>query len=325
MTVAPHTGHHADAHPVLTTPETLVAHPAYFMVLQQCARHLVGLYDQFPQVARLVSSQQKWLLSQAAYALYLERDPNDPMSGITAARLLDIMVKFGAASRNTASAFLAEMLAYKLIQDVPGNTNRRSRPLEPTAISIDAMEKWFRGQMHSLDLLDGGSRVARLTADPTIFHRAQPIAAHELIENRIWREPSASIASFVWTENGGLLLDDIMSKVVMTGPKDQPYRIENLSFSELSSHYGLSRTHIRRLFARADENGWIKRAEKAGRLRHLTVSPAFVQAYMDWQAIKHCALDHAFAAAANPARPVPSRRTFQLLEPANCGASSPIS
>lgn len=318
MTVAPPTGHRIGGYPVLTTPEALVAHPAYFAVLQQCARHLVGLYDHFPRVARLVSSQQKWLLSQAAYALYLQRDVQDPLSGITAARLLNIMVKFGAASRNTAAAFLAEMLAYKLIQDVPGNTSRRSRPLEPTAVSIDAMEKWFRGQMHSLDLLDGGARVACLDADPTIFHRAQPIAARQLIEDRAWREPPASIASFVWTENGGLLLDDIMSKVVTSGPTDRPYLIEDLSFSELSTHYGLSRTHIRRLFTRAEENGWLGRAQKAGRKRHLSVSPDFVRAYMDWQAIKHCALGRAFAIAAEgPALMAPGERMSQLLEAAN--------
>lgn len=161
-----------------------MANPVYFPVLQQCARHLVGLYDQFPRVARLVSSQQKWLLSQSAYALHLERDPADPLTGITASRLLEIMVTFGAASRNTATAFLAEMLAYKLIRDVPGNTNRRSRPLEPTEISTDAMEKWFRGQMHCLDLLDGGARVTNLDADPSIFQRAQPIAARRLIEDK---------------------------------------------------------------------------------------------------------------------------------------------
>ncbi|KQV34755.1 MULTISPECIES: hypothetical protein [unclassified Rhizobium] len=318
MTVAPFAGHHTGSYPLLTTPEALVAHPAYFAVLQQCARHLVGLYDHFPRVARLVSSQQKWLLSQAAYALYLQRDPEDPLSGITASRLLDIMVKFGAASRNTAAAFLAELLAYKLIQDVPGNTNRRSRPLEPTAVIIDAMEKWFRGQMHSLDLLDGGTRVVRLDADPTIFHRAQPIAARQLIEDRAWREPPASIASFVWTENGGLLLDDIMSKVVTSGPSNRPYLIEDLSFSELSIHYGLSRTHIRRLFTRAEESGWVGRTEKIGRKRHLSVSPDFINAYMGWQAIKHCALDRAFAIAAEgPAHLTPGERMFQLLEAAN--------
>ncbi|MDQ0320571.1 DNA-binding MarR family transcriptional regulator [Pararhizobium capsulatum DSM 1112] len=295
-----------------------MAHPAYFPVLQQCARHLVGLYDHFPRVARLVSSQQKWLLSQAAYALHLERDPKDPLSGITASRLLDIMVKFGAASRNTATAFLAEMLAYKLIRDVPGNTNRRSRPLEPTEVSVDAMEKWFRGQMHSLDLLDEGTRVAQLDADPTIFNRAQPIAAKRLIEDMVWRDPAPCIASFVWTENGGLLLDDFMSRITTTGTREHPYRADALNFSELSIHYGLSRTHIRRLFARAEANGWIGREERTGRKRQIWVSEAFVETYMAWQAIKLCALDQAFLIAIDQtSRQRPAKRLFQLVEPAN--------
>ena len=318
MTLASPTNAHRKTRTVDITPATLMANPAYFPVLQQCARHLVGLYDLFPRVARLVSSQQKWLLSQSAYALHLERDPSDPLSGITASRLLDIMVKFGAASRNTATAFLAEMLAYKLIRDVPGNTNRRSRPLEPTDVSSDAMEKWFCGQMHSLDLLDGGTRVAQLDADPTIFHRAQPIAAKRLIEDEAWREPSPCIASFVWTENGGLLLDDFMSRVTVSGSQDNPYYVEGLNFSELSTHYGLSRTHIRRLFARAQASGWLDWEEKTGRNRRLLVSPELVETYMAWQAIKLCTLGEAFSIAADTSpKPRPMPRLVQLLEPAN--------
>jgi hypothetical protein len=318
MTFAPSRAARQKAQISAITSEMLMAHPAYFSVLQQSARHLVGLYDLFPRVARLVSSQQKWLLSQSAYALHLERDPNDPLSGITAARLLDIMVKFGAASRNTATAFLAEMLAYKLIRDVPGNTNRRSRPLEPTEISADAMQKWFRGQMHSLDLLDSGDRIAKLDADPTIFDRAQPLAAKKLIENKGWREPPACIAAFVWMENGGLLLDDFMSRIIVSGAASPTYEVENLSFSDLSTHYGLSRTHIRRLFSRAETEGWIKRQESAHRKRRLWVSPVLVKAYMEWQAIKISTLSQAFLAAATNERKRPSEpRLAQLLEPAS--------
>jgi hypothetical protein len=277
--------------------ETFASNPALFAVLQQGARHMIELYDRFPRIGRLVAAQQKWLLTQAAYALHLQRNPTDPLSGITASRLLDIIVEFGAASRNTATAFLAELLAYKLIRDVPGSPSKRSRPLEPTEISHEAMMLWFRGQMRSLDLLDGGERITRLEANPDIFRRAQPIAARRLIADRAWREPPLSLSCFVWTEYGGLILDDFISRIVNVVPEDGYHWVEDLRFAELSNHYSLSRTHIRRLFARAEAFGSLGWRDRSSNRNKVWAAASFVDDYKRWQSIKFCALDQAFSKA----------------------------
>lgn len=278
--------------------EAFASNPALFAVLQQGARHMIELYHHFPRIGRLVAAQQKWLLTQAAYALHLQRNPADPLSGITASRLLDIIGEFGAASRNTATAFLAELLAYKLIRDTPKSPSKRSRPLEPTEISHEAMMLWFRGQMRSLDLLDGGERVARLEANPELFRRAQPIAAKRLIADRAWREPPPSISCFVWTEYGGLILDDFFSRIVNAVPKDGYHWVEDLRFAELSTHYSLSRTHIRRLFTRAEALGSLGWQDRNNNRNKIWVTVSFVEDYKRWQSIKFCALDQAFGEAA---------------------------
>jgi hypothetical protein len=277
-----------------TDVDVFAANPALLPVLQQGARHLIELYDHFPRIARLVASQQKWLLTQAAYALHLQRDPADPLSGITASRLLDNVVEFGAASRNTATAFLAELLAYKLIRDVAGSTSKRSRPMEPTETSHEAMGLWFRGQMRSLDLLDGGDRVVQLAATPEIFHKAQPLAAKWLIADREWREPPVSISTFVWTEYGGLILDDFVARIINPEPVDGLYWVEDLRFAELSSHYSLSRTHVRRLFARAEALGSLGWQDRSATRNRIWATAAFIEDYKRWQSIKFCALDRAY-------------------------------
>jgi hypothetical protein len=273
--------------------KALTANPTFLPTLQQGAQHLIALYDRFPRVARLVAAQQKWLLTHAAFALHLERDPANPLSGITAARLLEIIVEYGAASRNTATAFLAEMQAYKFIRDVPGCTNRRSRPLEPTEVSHEAMTLWFQGQMRSLDLLDGGGRVEMLHNHPQIFNLAQPRAAKRLIADRAWREPPQSIATFVWTESGGLILDDLMTRVVNLAPENGLHWVEQLRFAELSKHYAISRTHVRRLFSRVEALGLIGWEDRSMSAR-LWVKPSLIADYARWQAVKFSALDEAY-------------------------------
>ena len=274
--------------------DLFAANPALFPILQQGARHMIDLYDHFPRIARLVAAQQKWLLTQAAYALHLQRDPADPLSGITAARLLEVIATTSLASRNTATAFLAELRAYKLVRDVPGSPSKRSRPLEPTETSHEAMTLWFRGQMRSLDLIDKGDRVARLEANPDIFHRAQPLAAKRLISDPAWREPPVSISCFVWTEYGGLILDDFISRIANVEPVDGRHWVEDLRFSELSSHYSLSRTHVRRLFARAEAQGWLGWQDRNGSKNRIWATASFVEDYKRWQSVKFCALERAY-------------------------------
>jgi hypothetical protein len=277
-----------------TDLDVFAANPALLPVLQQGARHMIELYDHFPRIARLVAAQQKWLLTQAAYALHLQRDPADPLSGITASRLLDTIVEYGAASRNTATAFLAELLAYKLIRDVPVSTSKRSRPMEPTETSHEAMGLWFRGQMRSLDLLDGGDRVIRLEGTPEIFHRAQPLAAKWLLADREWREPPVSISSFVWTEYGGLILDDFVARIINPEPVDGLHWVEDLRFAELSNHYSLSRTHVRRLFARAEALGSMGWQDRSANRNRIWATAAFIGDYKRWQSVKFMALDRAY-------------------------------
>ncbi|WP_455271450.1 hypothetical protein [Rhizobium herbae] len=277
--------------------DMFVANPALFPVLQQGARHMIELYDHFPRIARLVAAQQKWLLTQAAYALHVQRDPTDPLSGITASRLLDLIAKTGLASRNTATAFLAELRAYKLVRDVAGSPSKRSRPLEPTETSHEAMTLWFRGQMRSLDLLDNGNRVARLEANPEIFRRAQPLAAKRLITDPAWREPPLSISCFVWTEYGGLILDDFIARIANVEPEDGYHWVEDLRFAELSSHYSLSRTHVRRLFARAEALGSLGWEDRNGNRNRIWATAAFVGDYKRWQSVKFCALEWAYGEA----------------------------
>lgn len=285
----------APAHPVtFTDVDVFAANPALLPVLQEGARHMIELYDHFPRIARLVAAQQKWLLTQAAYALHLQRDPADPLSGITASRLLDNVVEYGAASRNTATAFLSELLAYKLIRDVPVSTSKRSRPMEPTEISHEAMSLWFRGQMRSLDLIDAGDRVARLAVTPEIFQKAQPLAAKWLLADRDWREPPVSISTFVWTEYGGLILDDFIARIMNPEPENGLHWVEDLRFAELSSHYSLSRTHVRRLFARAEALGLLGWQDRTATRNRIWATAAFVDDYKRWQSIKFCALGHAY-------------------------------
>nr|WP_234716839.1 hypothetical protein [Ensifer adhaerens] len=284
------------AKPLAFTADGILRNPLLRETLQISARDLMAVYDIFPRVARLVASHQKWILTQAAYALHLERDPSHPDSGVTAARLLKFMHETGGASRNTAAAFLAELLAYKLLRDASGERkNKKVRPLEPTEVSENAMMRWFMSQMGTLDRLDGGRRLEHVEADTSVLGRTQPIAARMLLSDKNWSEPPAGVAIFVWTECGGLLLDDLMARPKSLTPVDGKVWLE-LNLAELATHYTISNTHVRRLFTKAQDSGYIGRSNDGSRGR-FWMSARLVDEYCRWQAVKLAALANAYERA----------------------------
>lgn len=278
----------------LHDPATLATHPRFANALRMIGTELTALFDAAPGVVRYAACLQKWLLSQSVFMLDLERDPADPLSGITATRVLEIALRYGAASRNTATAHLAELLAHKLVRDIPNSPSRRVRPLELTENARAAMLAWFHGHLHCLDTLDGGNRLQRALADPGIFVRAQPRAAKRLIGDPRWYAPPPAVAAFTWTESGSNILHDLFARM-----PDPPMATKGriaigaLSIADLSRRYRISRTHVRRIFVRGEELGalgW----DGPPRRRTLWLSDGFVAEHAAWQAVKFAAIAEAF-------------------------------
>ena len=75
------------------------------------------------------------------------------------AQILDFISRHGVASRNTADAFIKEMLKYGYARLLPQAEDKRTRPLEPTEASLDALHGWVGIHLATLDGLDHGQRL----------------------------------------------------------------------------------------------------------------------------------------------------------------------
>src|SRR5207244_12890895 len=96
-------------------------------------------------------------MAQTALAQYFRNEAAQPGSGLLAERFLDHVARHDLASRNTAAAFLKEMLKYGIIRHVAGSEGRRHRPVEPSATTIAALQHWLVPHHAALDGLDGGT------------------------------------------------------------------------------------------------------------------------------------------------------------------------
>ncbi|PLK71385.1 hypothetical protein C0V73_12420 [Rhizobium sp. TH135] len=278
--------------PLMSRAE-IVAHPLYPAIERQIAQHLIGIHMRTPRMSRLKASHRKWLMTQSVFALALRRTPDDPLSGLTATRFVETVMRLGAASRNTATGYLAELVAYKFLRDVPDVPDKRVRVLEPTELSLNGLRSWFNGHLACLDRLDGGNREMTSLAEERIFLIAQPIGADIMVGDPMWREPPDSIGHFLWSDLGGIILHDLIARLDNVDRAAENVSCGPVTLVELSETYQVSTTNLKRMFKKAETEEllcW----EHPRRRGDLLLTNRFLEDYFNWQSAKFAAIDQSY-------------------------------
>ncbi len=277
----------------LMTRAEIAAHHLFPAIEKQIAQHLIAIHMRTPRMSRLKASHRKWLMTQSVFALALRRTDDDPLSGLTATRFVETVMRLGAASRNTATAYLSELVAYKFLRDVPDVPDKRVRVLEPTELSLNGLRSWFNGHLACLDRLDGSNREMTSLAEERIFLIAQPIGADIMVSDPVWLEPPDSIGHFLWSDLGGIILHDLFARLDNVERTAPTTSCGPVTLVELSETYQVSTTNLKRMFKKAESDellAW----EQPRRRGELLLSRRFVEDYFTWQSAKFAAIDRSY-------------------------------
>lgn len=278
------------------TKEEIAFHPTLHDGIRAQSRTLLEAFEANPRVSSVFATQQRWLMAHAALALYFRRDVGDERSGFSAARFLDVVRDHKVASRNTADAFLKEMLKYDVARYGPPCTDRRIRQILPSPASLAALNGWTVTHLWTLDHLDGGRRVETFLAGTDMLSQLQPRIADRLLTADAIREPSRTFSLFTWLNNGGVVMDRLVAGIEPSG-NETAERVPTgvLSVTQMAGWLNLSRTHLARKLREAEMLGSIGWEGKRGQ-SVMWVSQAFRAEYAMAQAVKLSIIDAAFEA-----------------------------
>ena len=96
--------------------EDIAGHPALHRGVRAQALALLQAYEANPRLASVFATQQRWLMAHDRPCPALQARPDDYRKELTIARFIDMIRQHSVASRNTADAFVKEMLHYNFIQ-----------------------------------------------------------------------------------------------------------------------------------------------------------------------------------------------------------------
>ena len=282
------------------TADTIAGHPALHGAIRQQSRLLLEAYEANQRLASVFATQQRWLMAQTALALHFRRDATERPGGLTMASFFRAIAQNSVASRNTADAFVKEMVKYGYARRaVAGATDRRTHPLEPTEASIDAVRGWLMVHLSTLDRLDGaddgGRRLATFLGDPGALAALQPLIADGLLASNQVRVPERTFSLFTWLDNGGIVMDWLIAGIeeVAAGAGRIPTGV--VSIAAMADWLKLSRTHLARKLRAAEAMGSIGWQGKRGHSM-MWVSDGFRREYATAQAVKLAIIDAAFDA-----------------------------
>lgn len=283
------------------TADDILAHPALERCVRGQAQSLLSIQGTSPRIASLFATQQRWLMAHAALAQYFRNEADNAGAGVLAERFLELAERQNLASRNTASAFLAEMLKYEMVRSVANSEGRRHRPFEPAPAVLVALFHWHALHLATLDGLDGGARVAAFQARPALLSAIQPLIADGLIGSGEIRKPAKTFELFTWINEGGLVMDRLIVGCQQGVVGGERIATDVTSISALARHFNLSRTHLGRKFSEAEALGSLGWSGVRGR-SPLWVSAGFRREYHAAQSTKLAIIDAAFEACVAPAQ-----------------------
>lgn len=273
------------------TAKDLASSDQFLSAILHCANELISIYSESPRIASIFAAHQRWLLAQAGFALY-HGLPDDPTKALYSARFVDFVVKHKIASRNTAVAFLQEMLACRFLRPVAGNADRRTRLVEPTEIATSHFIRWLKTHFAILDSLDSKDRVAKLSADPASFGVIQPLIATGILATEAVRNPGATFNVFTWANSGGVIMDYLIWRTGSAETIGERIVIGPISMKEIRERFLISNTHLKRLLKQAGDMGSVGWTGVPGK-SSFWLSRAFVAEYWKYQAEKFAIVDAA--------------------------------
>ncbi|KRB19256.1 MULTISPECIES: hypothetical protein [Mesorhizobium] len=275
------------------TLEEIADHPALHRCIRVQAQAMNQTYEMNPRLASVFATQQRWLMAHIGLALHFRREPDDYRKELTTARFLDAIRQNSVASRNTADAFVKEMLHYGFIEYVPTAQDGRIRPLRPATASLEPVTLWLMAHLQTLDSLDGANRLAVFLARPDALAMLQPRIADGLLSSNPVREPKQTFSLFTWLNNGGVVMDWLISGVDPGHAGLDRIPTGVVSIGDFAKWLKLSRTHLARKLRAAEDLGSVGWLGQRGQ-SVMWVSRDFYGEYMAAQAVKLAIMDAAF-------------------------------
>jgi hypothetical protein len=253
------------------TPEEILAHPRFAGAREAFVDAVLAFHEGDAFHSRLLVEAMRQVTFNLIICLHLGHDVTDRATWPTPRRLKDELKTFGLASERRVDALVSRFIQLGYVESLPSEQDGRVRILTPTDKMMTLDRDWLvyhYAPLHQMFPVPGyGEPMAR---DPA-FQRAQRLIALDFSAKGAEIMASNPAVMRFMSRDAGVL---VLIKLVQMSAGDSP---QGLSYSDLGTRFGVSRTHVRALLEDAAQHGDVSLSGRGGRLVEL--NPPLLQAF----------------------------------------------
>jgi hypothetical protein len=254
------------------TPEAILAHPRFAAARAAFLDAVLALHEGDQFSSRLLAETMRQITFNLIVTLHLRHDASDRSTWPTPRRLKDELRPFGLASDRRIDALVSRLVQRGYVESRLSEEDGRVRLLTPTGKMMSLDREWLYYHHVPLRELFPDSYAEPMARDPA-FQRAQRLAALDFSAKAaeiMARNPA--VIRFMGRDSGILVLIKLIQMQMSAADSEK-----GLSYSDIGTRFGISRTHVRGLLEEAAQHGDVTLSGRGGRL--VALQPSILQAF----------------------------------------------
>jgi DNA-binding MarR family transcriptional regulator len=260
--------------PPFHSSQEILAHPRFRLARDEFVKAMLALYEHKPFLNRLLLEASRTVLMSIIMCLYARYDEDDRATWPTLRLVADSMAEHRQASASRVHDLVTRLIKAGYLEQRPAPRDRRVRILTPTAKMIAQDQDFLVSHHLPLQILFPDPGYALIMTRDLAFQLKQRLVSRDLFALGAQILADNPVMMLFQGRDAGVMI--LIKMIEMTGQKGGAAPLE-ISYSDLGSRFGVSRTHVRELLVEAEELDLVRLIKGGGQFVEL--KPALLAAF----------------------------------------------
>jgi DNA-binding MarR family transcriptional regulator len=260
--------------PPFHSSEEILAHPRFPFARDEFVKAMLALYEHKPFLNRLLLEASRTVLVYVIMCLHARYDEADRATWPTLRLVANSMTEHQLASASRVHDLVTRLVKAGYLEQHPAPQDRRVRILTPTAKMIAQDQDFLISHHLPLQILFPDPGYAPIMTRDVAFQLKQRLVSRDLFALGAKILAGNPIMMLFQGRDAGVMI--LIKMIQMSGPQRgaEPLKI---SYSDLGSRFGVSRTHVRELLEEAEGLGLVRLTKGGG--QSVELLPPVLQAF----------------------------------------------
>ena len=259
--------------------EGMLANPRFAEARQASIDGYLAVYSDEPALNKLLVEGARHVIFTFVLCLAAAQRDEDPSTWLTLGALQDVVAAHQVGSPGLVEAIVTRMLDRGLLTSTPAPSDRRKRILAPTEALIEHDLDLLAAQALPCSILEPKRPLDLMLArDRTMQLASRRVSAHVFGEAMALLAAHPEMMLFIGRDSGYLALLEVLASALASPEGNR----STVTYQAVADRFGVSRTHVRDLWADAEAAGLVRLGARGG--GEIEVLPALMQHFDRWLA-----------------------------------------